>query len=297
MNHVSQVVLPWWWAIRPKTLLVSLSPIIVGTALAAMHVAHINWLLAISAWCAVFFLQVGTNLVNDVLDFSKGADTAQRLGPQRMTQAGLLSMRQVFWGGVGCFVLALLCGIPLVMAGGWPFVAVLVASVICGYCYTGGPYPLAYLGLGDLFAFLFFGPIGVSAVYFLQTHTVDAFAILAGVQLGLLTAVPNAINNLRDIDTDRLVHKRTLAVRFGSKFACWEISLLTVLAFLIGSFWIFFDHAMMAILPLVAAPLAYQNLIAILQTAPSVRYNLFLARSAQVQLLFALFLAIGALMS
>ncbi len=238
-------------------------------------------------------IQIGTNLVNDALDFKKGADAEGRLGPKRMTQEGLLSFDQVLGVGCLCFGLALLCGIPLMLAGGWPLVFILLASVACGYLYTGGPFPLAYTGVSDLFVLIFFGWVSTDTVYFLQTGEVTFACFLAATQIGLLAIVPHAINNLRDHISDARVNKRTLAVRFGIRFARWEITLLSLIPFIMGLLWLREGYLWMAVLPLFALPAIIRNLQLIWQTEPSVQYNQFLAKSALCQLLFAILLALG----
>lgn len=286
----------WFLAIRPRTLPISLPPIFVGTALAAKQVEHLNWLLVICALLCSLGIQIGTNLINDALDFKKGADAIGRLGPKRMTQEGFLSFRQVLAAGGLCFGFALLFGIPLMIAGGWPLVGVLLLSVACGYLYTGGPYPWAYTGMGDLFVLIFFGWVSTCTVYFLQTQIVNYQSFLAGTQIGILAVVTLAINNLRDHISDAQVNKRTLAVRFGPSFARWEINLLSLLPFALGLLWLNEGMLWMALLPFLALPVVVHNLRSIWFTEPSTKYNQFLARSALCQLLFGFLLAIGALL-
>ena len=283
----------WILASRPRTLPVSLPPIIIGTALASHQVEHLNWMLAFFALLCSLGIQIGTNLVNDALDFKKGADGPQRLGPLRATQGGLLSFKQVLTAGSLCFFFALLCGIPLVFAGGWPLALILILSVACGYLYTGGPWPLAYTGISDFFVLLFFGWVSTGTVYYLLTDKVDFPCFLAATQIGLLAIVPHAINNLRDHVSDALVHKKTLAVRFGQNFARREITVLSMLPFMLGLLWIVEGSIWMSVLPLFVLPLVIRNLKAIWQTEPSPLYNEFLAKSALCQLFFGCLLAAG----
>src|SRR5258708_33360674 len=162
---------PWLLAARPKTLAASVTPVLVGTALAFQDLAAMHWSPFIFALLGAVFIQIGTNYVNDALDFKKGADTNTRLGPVRVTQAGLLSADAVLRGAYVCFVLAALCGIPLVLHSGWPLLAIGLASIAAAYAYTGGPYPLAYHGLGELFVLAFFGLIAVGGTYYIQRGT------------------------------------------------------------------------------------------------------------------------------
>lgn len=287
----------WFLASRPRTLPVSLPPIIVGTALASQQVEHLNWLLVGCALLSSLGIQIGTNLVNDALDFKKGADAVGRLGPKRMTQEGFLSFHQVLAAGCLCFGFALLCGIPLMLVGGWPLVFILFLSVACGYLYTGGPLPLAYTGVSDFFVLLFFGWVSTGAVYYLQTGKIDFSCFLAATQIGLLAIVPHAINNLRDHVSDARVNKKTLAVRFGPRFARWEIAFLSLIPFVLGLLWLKEGHLWMAVLPFWSLPAIVRNLRSIGLTEPSFQYNQFLAKSAMCQLLFASLLALGILLA
>ncbi len=287
---------PWFLAARPRTLPICLAPIFVGTLLAKGEVANINWILAILAFLSVLFIQVGTNLVNDALDFKKGADTQERLGPKRMTQAGLLSFQQVLKGGLFCFTLALLLGIPLIVAGGWPLALILLFSVACGYLYTGGPKPLAYHGLGEPFIFIFYGLVASPAVFYLQTGFIDAACLIAGIQMGLLAMIPNAINNLRDIASDAKVNKFTLAVRFGPTFARWEITVFSLAPFVVGFAWLLKGHLLLALLPFAAFPLAVRLVNTIWNTSQGSSFVESFGQSILLLFLFAFVLGIACLL-
>ncbi len=282
---------PWIMASRPRTLPVSVTPVVLGTALAFPH-TEINWSLSILCLLCSLGIQIGTNLVNDALDFKKGADQF-RVGPPRMTQLGILSMKNVLMTGVFVFAVALLLGIPLMLAGGWPLFFVLVFSVLSGYLYTGGPYPLAYLGLGELFIVLFFGLISTSSVFFLQTQMLTPSVAFSGMQLGLLAAAVNAINNLRDYDGDKRVGKKTLVVRYGLKFGRMEILTLILMPFLLGMFWCFNELFWMGLLPLVLLPNCVK-LIREIRNAPSGKhYNILLGQTVMLQCWFCLTLVVG----
>src|SRR3954452_2397759 len=201
---------PWLLAARPKTLAAAVTPVLVGTALACID-SKVAWPQFVFALLGAVFIQIGTNYVNDALDFKKGADTHARLGPLRVTQAGLLDGDAVLRGAYVCFGLAALCGIPLILRGGWPIAIVGVASILMAYAYTGGPYPLAYHGLGELFVMLFFGVIAVGGTYFVLTLQYSIEAAACGVAIGSLAVVILAINNLRDIHGDRASNKKTVA--------------------------------------------------------------------------------------
>jgi 1,4-dihydroxy-2-naphthoate octaprenyltransferase len=198
---------------------------------AAARVGHFVPLTAASALLGALLIQVGTNLTNDYFDFKKGADNADRLGPVRVTQQGLIKPGTVLGAAIACFALAALCGVYLIGVGGWPVLAVGLASILSGYLYTGGPYPLAYHGLGDAFAFFFFGPVAVVGTYWVQVHALDALPVLASVPVGLLTAALLVVNNLRDIPTDTRAGKRTLAVKLGERFTRAQYAAIVGVAF------------------------------------------------------------------
>jgi 1,4-dihydroxy-2-naphthoate octaprenyltransferase len=222
----------WLQAARPKTLTAGLVPVLVGTALAGRE-GRAQALPAVAALIGAILIQIGTNLTNDYYDFKKGADTSERVGPQRVTQAGLIPPGKVLAGAVASFAFAVGVGLYLAWIGGWPIVAIGVASVVSGYAYTGGPFPLGYNGLGDLFVMVFFGFVAVCGTYYVQAHEVTAAAAWCSVPVGAIGTALIVVNNLRDVDTDVKVGKRTLAVRFGRRFARAEYALLVVLSFLV----------------------------------------------------------------
>lgn len=283
----------WLVAVRPRTLPISLPPIILATVLAARQEVVINWFLVICSLACALSIQVGTNLINDAIDFRNGVDTKERLGIKRPTQEGLLPLAQVMQVGCAFLAAALFWGIPLITVGGWPLFAVLIISVICGYLYTGGPFPLANIGVSDFCILLFFGWVSTLSVYYILTESLGWLPFIAATQIGFLAIVPHAINNLRDMVTDEKANKRTLAVRFGYKFARIEIVACSILPFIFGFFWMKEEMLYAALLPLLVLPLIIRNLRSILNTQPSALYNQYLAKSAICQLLFACYLAIG----
>ncbi len=280
-------------AFRPKTLTAAFVPCVAGTALVqAIGLSWDGWIL-FYALAASFFIQIGTNLVNDAVDFKKGADTEKRVGPQRITQAGILTARQVMILATICFFLAILVGIPLVAKGGWAIVIIGLISVMMGYSYTAGPFPLAYLGLGDLFVIIFFGLVAVSGIVYLNTGEWLTEAFILGLQIGLHATVLIAINNLRDRDGDRHVNKRTLAVRFGVKFSRIEIAALCFLPFLINIFWWVEGYRIPAFVSTLALPLALKITRNIFNFEPSEEYNKFLGQAAGLHLVFGLLISLG----
>lgn len=283
----------WIMASRPKTLTAAVVPILVGSALVVATGKDLEIWISILAFLCSFWIQIATNLVNDVADFEKGADTSERLGPQRVTQSAFFSPSQVWKAAYICFGLALVSGIPLVVVGGLPILMIGLFSIVAGYAYTSGPFPLAYKGLGDVFVILFFGVVAVMGIYFLQTGIWSILALVAGLQVGILCAVLIAINNLRDISTDIQVGKRTLPVRFGERFAKWQISFFCLFPFVLGSFWWSEGFLLSAWLPFLIFPLAIFISKKIFETKPSPIYNRFLALSGLLHLSFGGLLALG----
>ena len=283
----------WIQATRPKTLTAALIPIFVGSALAYCIRHEFKLELAVLAFLCAVLIQIGTNFINDALDFRKGADKNDRLGPKRGIQNGIISQGTVWWAGLICFALAVLLSLPLVWAGGWPILLIGIVSLIAGYAYTGGPYPLAYVGLGDLFVLVFFGWVSIGGVYYLHTGVFDFAAFVAGSQIGLLATVLIAVNNLRDHKSDLLAHKMTLAVRLGVEYSRIEIVTLAVLPFLLGIYWHSIGLKLPFWLPCLMAPLAGKIIHSVYENEPGVIYNRFLAQSALLHLGFGFLFGLG----
>jgi 1,4-dihydroxy-2-naphthoate octaprenyltransferase len=280
---------------RPKTLTASVVPIFVGTSLAyseGFFSSRVFW----SCLMASIFIQIATNLFNDAIDFKKGADTEKRIGPQRITQMGFLSSKQVIMLALGFVIMALFAGYPLVVLGGWPILLIGIFSLFLAYGYTGGPWPLAYKGWGDIFVILFFGWIAVGGVYFLQTMTYKLSAFIGGTQVGFLATVLIAINNLRDVETDKLVNKKTWAVRFGKTFVRKEILVLTVVPFALSLFWLLNGKYFAASLPFLVLPITLKLIRGIYKIEPGPFYNQFLTLAALIHMLFGLQLSLGFLL-
>jgi 1,4-dihydroxy-2-naphthoate octaprenyltransferase len=219
----------WVLASRPATMTAAVSPLLVGGALAWVgdQFAPVAWVAALLGAC---FIQLGTNYANDVFDYEKGADTADRKGPLRVTQAGLVSPAAVKRAMVLAFALSVVCGALLVGIGGWPIVWLGLASIASGIVYTGGPAPLGYLGLGDVFVFAFFGIAAVCGTFYVQTLQWSPEALLWSIPVGCTCTAVLVVNNLRDADTDVRVGKRTLAVRFGKTAVRIEYAVLWLIA-------------------------------------------------------------------
>jgi 1,4-dihydroxy-2-naphthoate polyprenyltransferase len=219
----------WWEAARPRTLPAAIAPVLAGSALAARDGAFVP---AAAGLCLGFALliQIGTNFANDYFDHAKGADTAERLGPPRAVAAGWVSPA-LMWRVMGVtFAAAFAVGLGLLVYGGPWLLVVGLASIACGVAYTGGPYPLAYHGWGDVFVFIFFGLVAVTMTYFVQAGTITAGAWVLGAGIGALATTILVVNNYRDEPTDRHAGKRTTTVRFGRGFAVAEFITLHVVA-------------------------------------------------------------------
>lgn len=267
-------------AARPKTLPAAVCPVVAGSALAWRLTHHISWLLAVCTLLSTICIQVATNYFNDAVDAAKGADTAARLGPVRATAAGLVSRRTMMLAGLAAVLAAMLFSIPLLHARGWPILAIGVVSLFFSYGYTGGPWPLAYRGLGELFVLLFFGLVAVTGTVFVQTGHWRAEGLLTGLQVGSLSTALIAINNLRDFEEDTRTGKRTLAVRMGKKAARTMIVIWCLLPYYAVSLWKVFDLRAVVYYPFPMAILGLYLATRVCRTEPSPAYNKFLALGA-----------------
>ena len=281
----------WILAARPRTLPAAIAPVIVGSAL-AYKAGSFQPLAALAALLGAICIQIATNFANDVYDFKKGADV-NRVGPVRVTTAGLLTPGQVETGMWVVFGLAAVCGLYLINIGGWPILVIGLASIVSGIAYTGGPFPLGYNGLGDVFVFIFFGLAAVLGTYYVQAGPPALPAALAALAMGALVTNILVVNNVRDADTDRAAGKRTVAVLFGRPAARAEYVVLAVLAYAVPALLFFSAHASPWIfLPWLSLPLAVRhtrNLYS--QTGPIL--NQTLGGTAQLAALFAALFAVG----
>lgn len=245
----------WLEAARPKTLPAAVIPVVVATALAAAR-GRADYGEAAVCLAFALLVQIGTNFANDYFDFVKGADTPERVGPRRAVAAGLVSPRAML--GATCAVLgaAFLVGLLLVIEGGWILLPVGVVSLVCAVAYTGGPYPLGYNGLGDVFVFVFFGLVAVGATFYVQAGAPGPDVWLVAAAVGLLAANLLVANNYRDVETDARAGKRTLVVRFGRRFARWQYGVSSAFALLVPVALVALDYAWPVLLPLLLAPWA-----------------------------------------
>lgn len=283
-------------AIRPKTLPAAAGPVLLGISLALGDGRFHIW-PAIAALAVALLLQIGSNLANDLYDFKKGTDTQERLGPLRVTQAGLLTTKQMMIGVLLVFALAALIGLYLVFIGGWPILTVGLFAIICAIAYTAGPYPLGYKGIADIFVFLFFGPIAVGGTYYLQAGTITSLVWWASIPSGLLVTAILVVNNFRDIETDRKAGKNTLAVRFGARFTQYQFIFLIVLAYLLPAIiWLLDIASYCILLSWLSMPLAYFQIKNILTKKGSI-LNMTLAGTARLGLIFNILFSIGYILS
>lgn len=288
-------LLIWVLAARPKTLPAAISPVLVGTSLAWADGLFAP-VPAAAAMVGALLLQILSNFANDYFDYGKGADTRERLGPPRSLAAGLLSARELRVGIVLTAALAVLVGVYLALIGGWPIVAIGVASLLAAVLYTGGPFPFGYHGLGDIFVFVFFGLTAVCGAYYVQAGTISAPVFLASVPVGLLITAILVVNNLRDIETDAKAGKRTLAVLIGPRSTRRQyIALLTLAYVLAPVLWLVSSHGPTVLLPLISLPLAVRRASS-LYLSEGKALNQVLAATAQLSLQFSLLLSIGILL-
>ena len=282
----------WWLAIRPRTLPAAIGPVLVGLGVAIGEGVFVP-LPALAALAVALLLQVASNLANDLFDFRSGADTADRVGPPRAAALGLLSQRELAAGIAVVLVLAGLVGLYLVSVGGWPILVLGALAIVSAVAYTGGPWPYGYRGLGEVFVFVFFGPVAVAGTTWLQTLTLEPLALVASIPVGALITAILVVNNLRDIAQDRRAGKLTLAVRLGEGGAVAEYGLLLALAYLAPIVLLLGGTGPAVLLPLLSAPLALPLLRVVRAGGDPRRLNAVLAGTARLSLVFAALLALG----
>ncbi len=274
-------------AARPKTLPAAIVPVWLGCVLAWKLTGNFNLTLALCTLGGAVAIQIATNFFNDAIDARKGADTAKRLGPTRVTSSGLLSSQAVMRLATLFLVVAMLCGSVLYQARGWPIIAIGLPSLFLAYGYTGGPFPLAYRGLGEVFVILFFGFIAVMGTVFVQTGTWPKEAALLGGQVGLLSAVLISINNFRDREEDATTGKHTLAVRFGPKVAVVIIWLEVKVAAFAGLGWIALGQPPLAVASAPVFLLGLRILWGVMTSPPGPAFNRLLALGGVQLIIFA----------
>lgn len=282
----------WVSAARPRTLPAAVAPVIVGSALAA-HVGRFH--LPAAALCLGFALlvQIGTNFANDYYDFIKGADTPARIGPRRAVGSGLVAPVAMHRAMLATFALAFVVGLGLLPYGGPWLLAIGLACIACGIAYTAGPLPLAYVGLGDLFVFAFFGLVAVGATYFVQAGILTADAFLAGAAVGLLAANILLVNNYRDVETDAAAGKRTLPVRWGRAYARAQFTASLLFAFAVPIVFSSRGYGPWALLPLALLPWAWRHARRLKRETTAPGQIALLADTGKLLAGYAVLLAIG----
>ncbi|HEU4980695.1 MAG TPA: 1,4-dihydroxy-2-naphthoate polyprenyltransferase [Solirubrobacterales bacterium] len=289
----------WLMAARPRTLPAAVAPVLVGTAAAIELVGELPRVEGmIAALISSIFIQIGTNLANDYSDAKRGADTVERLGPVRVTAAGLVAPQRVLVATWLAFGIAVAAGIYLATVAGWVIIAIGAASIAAGVLYTGGPRPYGYAGMGELFVFLFFGLVAVNGSYYVQLEEVDWLPFGLSVAVGFLATAILVVNNVRDIETDRRAGKRTLVVRIGRDTArrlyvalvagAYAVLLVTVAAG-DGPWW--------ALLGLASAPLAITPIRAVRTRTDGAALNGALAGTGMLLGAFSIAVSAGLLIA
>jgi len=286
----------WLLAARPKTLPAAIVPVLVGSAFAARS-GMLQWTPALLCLGFALLVQIGTNYANDYFDYVKGADTATRVGPARAVAAGWMTPAAMRGAMALVFVLALGVGLALIRFGGWGLLPVGLTSIVCGIAYTGGPYPLGYHGLGDVFVFLFFGLVAVGATFWVQTHALTPEVVLAATAVGLLAANILVANNYRDRTTDALAGKRTLVVRFGEQAGRWQYILSVAASLAVPVILWTRGFGAWVLLPLVAAPLGLRCCGGLRPAAPPAALIRLLALTAAYLALYGVLLATGVMLA
>lgn len=282
----------WISATRPRTLPAALAPVLVGSAF-AWRDNSLVWPAALACLGFALLIQIGTNFANDYFDFIKGADTAERVGPRRAVASGLVSPVKMKLATILVFVAAFLVGLTLLKYGSWPLLVIGVTSILCGIAYTGGPYPLGYNGLGDVFVFIFFGLVAVGATYFVQAGAVTFDVMLAACAVGLLSTNILLVNNYRDVETDAKAGKRTLVVRFGRRFARIQFGVSLAVAFTIPVHLVLRGYPLPALLPLAILPLALRQIVRLAAARTPAELIALLGDTGKLLALYAILLSAG----
>lgn len=279
-------------ASRPKTLLASVVPVFVGTALAIGENKFVFLYSIIALFCSTL-IQIGTNYVNDLYDFLNGADNEERKGPTRVLASGFITVNQMKAGSVLVFLAAFLLGLYLVFVGGKVVLIIGVLSILAGIAYTAGPFPLAYNGLGDIFVFIFFGIVGTAGTYFVQSGQFSQLSIVASIPVGALITNILVVNNYRDIEEDRAANKHTLAVLLGKRFTRFQYLFLLIISFLTPVYlYVKFGFSYWIFLPYLTLPIAV-GLVKTLFTLEGMELNRTLENTAKLSALFGILFSIG----
>jgi 1,4-dihydroxy-2-naphthoate octaprenyltransferase len=289
----------WLMAARPRTLPAAVAPVLVGTAAAVQWLGHLpRWGAFVAALVGSIFIQIGTNLANDYSDAKRGADTADRLGPVRVTASGLVTPQRVLRATWIAFAVAVACGIYLATVAGWVIIVIGVFSIAAGVFYTGGPRPYGYEGFGEVFVFIFFGLVAVNGSYFVQLEHVDALPLGLSISLGFMATAILVVNNVRDLETDRRAGKNTLAVRIGREAAVNLYRLLLLGAFAVLPIALVAGEASaLPLIGLLAAPMAIRPTRTLQERRDGPALNGVLAATGALLGVYSLLVTAGLLIS
>lgn len=282
----------WILASRPKTLPASVSPVIVGTALAVYNDAFDAVAAFLAVFCALL-IQIATNFTNDLYDFLAGTDTTDRIGPKRALAEGWITVREMKTAILLTFGVAFVAGLFLVYTGGFWVLVIGILSILAGLAYTAGPYPLAYNGLGDIFVFIFFGLVATVGTYYVQAHSVSSIAVISSLPMGALITNILIVNNYRDLEDDRQAGKRTMAVLYGAAFTRFEYLFLLIVCYAVPFvIFFFYDASITVLMPMLSLPVAIR-LFVMLYTHKGEQLNQTLEYSGKLTLLYALLFSLG----
>ncbi len=283
----------WVEAARPKTLVAALVPVLVGSSLAFTYGSFL-WLPTTIALLCAFLIQIGTNFANDYYDFIKGADNDDRIGFVRATAKGLVEPEKMKKAAFTTMILAFFCGLYLVWHGGWVILLIGILSIAMGIAYTGGPFPLGYNGLGDVFVFIFFGLIAVMGTFYINTLEWSLLAFWASLAVGALCVNILVINNLRDIETDKKTGKRTLGVLFGENALKMEYLFMLLIAFAIPPhFFVREGYGWQILIPFLMLPFAIKLVLIVFRTSNKSVLNDTLVHTSAFMLIFGVLFSVG----
>ncbi|MDA0986169.1 MAG: 1,4-dihydroxy-2-naphthoate polyprenyltransferase [Bacteroidetes bacterium] len=293
LNSKSKINI-WITAARPKTLLAAVVPVLVGSSVAFQQKMFKPQLAIVALICSLL-IQIGTNFVNDLFDFIKGADNKNRVGPKRIMLEGLVTINEMKLAIKIVFGVCFLLGLFLVYSSGWIILLIGIISIIAGIIYTAGPLPLAYNGLGDVAVFIFFGFVATVGSYYLQTLQINYFIFLCSVPVGALITNILVVNNYRDREQDKSVGKKTLAVILGDKLTRLEYILLFVMAYFVPIIlFLFYKINATILLPLATIPLAIKLILMIYRLRGS-DLNATLEQTAKLSAIYGLLFVVGLL--
>ena len=289
----------WLGAVRPKTLPASIAPVVLASAW-AWYTGAFHFIAAVICLFFALLIQIGTNFANDYYDGIKGTDTEERAGPTRAVASGLVAPATMLAATLVVLSCAFVVGLGLVFYGGWWLIVVGVVCVLLAIAYTGGPYPLAYNGLGDVFVVLFFGLVAVMLSFYVQSGYFAWQTFWLGLGMGLLTNNILVVNNYRDVDEDRVAGKRTLVVRFGRKAARWQYGMSIFIALLVPVLFAIFyglPWYLMLLVPIVIGHFAWRHFLALGRIREKTAFNPLLAKTALLVVGYALLFSLMIVLS